>query len=180
MSRKTPIMPDEITCPHCKARAVKPPAIGEADYLWCQPPDDGPLVVPCPNCGNEYRPRRGGRRSDLGDQYFRSSWEANYARYLTFLEKLGEIDRWEYEPDTFEFHGIKRGTRFYTPDFKVWEDGEFEYFEIKGYMDAKSRTKLKRMGKYHPDVKINLIGADEYRALARDVEPLIPGWESRS
>jgi len=45
MSRKTPIMPDEITCPHCRARAVKPPARGEADYLWYQPPDDGPIAA---------------------------------------------------------------------------------------------------------------------------------------
>src|SRR5215471_1288173 len=66
----------------------------------------------------------GGRRKDLDDRYFRSSWEANYARYLNFLKSRGEIHDWQYESNTFWFHKIKRGTRSYTPDFKVWQTPE--------------------------------------------------------
>ena len=123
---------------------------------------------------------RGGRRDDLEGLYLRSSWEANYARYLNFLLEHGDIAAWEYEPDTFEFEGIKRGTRFYTPDFKITNaNGGIEYHEIKGYMDSRSRTQLKRMAKYHPDIKVVLIDKDAYYAIARDVSALIPEWERR-
>ena len=60
---------------------------------------------------------RGGKRADLANRYFRSSWEAKWARYLNWLASLHEIWGWEYEPQTFEFVEIKKGTRFYTPDF---------------------------------------------------------------
>ena len=51
---------------------------------------------------------RGGIRKDLGI-YVRSSWEANYARYLNFLKKSGAILRWEFEPTEFEFTKINAG-----------------------------------------------------------------------
>lgn len=123
---------------------------------------------------------RGGKREDLGGLFVRSSWEANYARYLNWLVELGEIESWEYEPETFEFEGIKRGTRFYTPDFKIHnKNGTVEWHEVKGYMDAKSRTKLKRMAKYYPDIKIVLVDKEVYYAIASKVKGIIPGWESR-
>jgi len=120
----------------------------------------------------------GGKRADLGNMYFRSSWEANYARYLNFLKKNGSIVNWEYEPDTFEFENIKRGTRFYTPDFKIWLiNGYVEYHEIKGYMDTKSKTRHKRMSKYFPDVKIEMIDKDRYSILQKQLKNIIPNWE---
>lgn len=119
-----------------------------------------------------------GKREDLNGLYVRSSWEANYARYLNWLVSIGQIARWEYEPDTFEFTAIKRGTRSYTPDFKVYEnDGRVAYHEVKGWMDQPSRTRLERMARYYPDVQIVLIDAPVYRALARDVRRLIANWE---
>ncbi len=121
---------------------------------------------------------RGGKRDDLGGIYFRSAWEANWARYLNWLQNLGEIRRWEYEPQTFEFHRIKRGSRFYTPDFLVEnKDGSREYHEIKGYMTPEARTKLKRMSKYYPEVKIVLVDRKTYLPIARQMRGLIPGWE---
>lgn len=119
----------------------------------------------------------GGKRPDLNDQYFRSAWEANYARYLNFLIATEAISHWEYEPDTFEFLKIKRGTRFYTPDFKVFDlDGSHEYHEIKGYMDKKSLTQLKRMRKYFPEETVIVIGKDEYRSIKKWAS-MIPNWE---
>lgn len=121
---------------------------------------------------------RGGRRDDLGGRYFRSSWEANWARYLNWLKSIGEIVDWEYESETFEFKTIKRGNRFYTPDFKIAnKDGSIQYDEVKGYMDAKSRTKLRRMEKYYPKVKIVLVDEDAYYAVAKQVRNFIPNWE---
>lgn len=124
------------------------------------------------------RPSKAGYREDLGNIYFRSAWEANYARYLNWLIEKGQINRWEYESDTFWFDKIKRGVRSYKPDFKVWDRPESDpyYVEVKGWMDAKSKTKLKRMTKYHPDVRVDLFGAKEYRALKK-WSNLIPGWE---
>lgn len=122
---------------------------------------------------------RGGKRPDLGNQYFRSSWEANWARYLNWLRDQGEIEWWEYEADTFEFP-VKRGSRFYTPDFKIKNaDGTIEYHEVKGYMDQRSRTKLRRMAKYYPDTPLILIDKDAYYATAKDVRAFLPNWESR-
>ena len=119
-----------------------------------------------------------GKRPDLGDLYVRSSWEANYARYLNWLVSIGEIKSWEYESEVFEFHAIKRGTRSYTPDFRVVNnDDSVEYHEVKGWMDQKSRTKLKRMAKYYPEIKIVLIDEDVYKKLASDVRMFIPEWE---
>lgn len=125
-----------------------------------------------------YSRAKAGTREDLGF-YVRSAWEANYARYLNWLVEKGEIHRYEYEPDTFWFEQIKRGTRSYTPDFKVWpktNSPEFEYHEVKGWMDQKSKTKLKRMGKYYPEVKIVLVDQAVYKAIAK-WKSLIPNWE---
>lgn len=90
--------------------------------------------------------------------YLKSSWELSYAQYLDSLVEDGKIKEWEYETDTFWFERIKRGVRSYTPDFKVEHlDGKVEYHEVKGYLDAKSKTKLKRMRIYHPDTEMILI-----------------------
>ena len=120
---------------------------------------------------------RMGKREDLNGLFVRSSWEANYARYLNWLVSLGEIDKWEYEVDTFEFP-IKRGSRFYTPDFKIFnKDGSFEYHEVKGYMDQRSATKIKRFQKYYPENKLVIIDKEIYVPLSRQLRNLIPGWE---
>lgn len=129
--------------------------------------------------GHGGRRGRGGRRDDLGGTYFRSRWEANWARYLNWLKSLGEVQSWTFEPKTFEFTSVKRGGRFYTPDFLVINrDGRAEYHEIKGYMDPRSATKLKRMAKYFPQVKIILIDKAAYRDMAKKVAALLPGWET--
>lgn len=122
----------------------------------------------------------GGKRSDLGGQYFRSSWEANYARYLNFLVQQKAILRWEYEPRTFEFP-VKRGTRFYTPDFLVYTtSGATEWHEVKGWMTQQSQTALKRFTKYYPAETLVLIDADVYRGIAATAAAFIPEWETKS
>lgn len=126
---------------------------------------------------NSYSRAKGGRRIDLNNSYFRSAWEANYARYLNWLLQRGEIDEWKYEPETFWFEKIKRGTRSYTPDFRIVEHGRVHFVEIKGWMDAKSKTKLQRMRKYFPDTEIRILGEADYRRLKAGVGGLIPCWE---
>lgn len=120
-----------------------------------------------------------GKRKDLDNMYFRSRWEANVARYLNFLKKHGKIHKWEYETEEFEFHKIKRGNRFYRIDFKIWdnEGSEPYYWEVKGYLDPSSKTKLKRMAKYYPHIKIHVIGKKEYNGI-KQWAGIISGWES--
>lgn len=110
-------------------------------------------------------------------KYYRSQWELNYAYYLEWLRKNNQIKSWEHEPETFWFDGVKRGTCSYLPDFKVTENnGDISFHEVKGWMDDRSKTKLKRMEKYHPSVKLILIDSKAYRRLEKDVKGLIGEW----
>lgn len=109
--------------------------------------------------------------------YFRSLWEVNYARYLEWLKQNQLILDWQFEADTFWFHAIKRGVCSYLPDFKVIEnDGSIVYHEVKGYMDSKSKTKLKRMAKYYPSVKIVVIDSYAYHLIKKKVYGIVD-WE---
>ena len=124
---------------------------------------------------------KSGKRIDLDNRFFRSSWEANYARYLNFLIQHNEIMKWEYEVDTFQFTTIKRGTRFYTPDFKVYSlNGSYCYHEVKGWMDDKSKTKLSRMKKFYPDEKVIIIDGTWFKKNGKKLSPIIPFWEKPS
>jgi len=131
----------------------------------------------------EMRPKysrcRAGKRPDLGDVYFRSSWEANYARYLNWRKGRGDITGWEYESKTFVFEKIGRGTRAYTPDFRIdLKGGGHEWHEVKGWMDQKSRTRLDRMAKYYPEERVVVIGASWFKDAKRNgVSHSITGWE---
>lgn len=111
-------------------------------------------------------------------KYYRSRWEANYARYLEWLKSRGEISDWKHEPETFWFEAIKRGVRSYLPDFRVWENnGSSRLHEVKGWMDDRSKTTLKRMAKYHPSETIILIEKKAYEGIQKSISPLIPDWE---
>lgn len=119
------------------------------------------------NKSNNYsRTKKGWLELDGKKYYLRSSWEFEYAYYLDYLKKQGEIKEWEYEVDTFWFENIKRGVRSYTPDFKITNnDDSIEYHEVKGWLDAKSKTKLKRIAKYYPEVKLELIDEKRYKSI---------------
>lgn len=128
--------------------------------------------------GNVYSRTKSGKRADLGGKFFRSAWEANYARYLNWLLSQGTIKSWEYEPQTFVFHGIKRGTLSYLPDFKViMPDDSIEWHEVKGWMDDKSKTKLKRFAKYYPKEKLVLIDQRQYKSIAKWARIISEFWE---
>ena len=119
-----------------------------------------------------------GKRKDLNNMFFRSSWEANYARYLNWLKEKKFIKDWEYEPKTFIFTEIQLGTRSYKPDFLVTENnGDKAWHEVKGWMDSKSKIKLKRMKKYYPEEKIILIDGDAYKSIKQKMSRIIENWE---
>ena len=119
-----------------------------------------------------------GYRDDIPGVFFRSRWEANYARYLAHQVNVGLIERWAHEPTTFWFTKIKRGVVSYKPDFIVVDaSGRSFYVEVKGWMDPKSKTKLKRMAKYFPEIDLRLVDEKDYRKLEKEIGSSIPGWE---
>lgn len=128
---------------------------------------------------NAYSRCKGGYREDIPGMYFRSAWEANYARYLNKLMAMKVVESWAYEPKTFWFDGIKRGVMSYKPDFCVVYKGDPKevYVEIKGWQTPKDRTKWRRMAKYHPEIKLEIVGEKQYLALKRKWANAIPNWE---
>lgn len=131
---------------------------------------------PCPRINCSWK---AGRREIGGkNPFFRSRWEANYGRYLEWLKQRKEILEWEHEPVTFWFEGVRRGAVSYLPDFRVtYDNGQQEYHEVKGWMDARSKTKIKRMAKYWPDVKLIVIDRVGYRTLSKSMSSIIEHWE---
>lgn len=115
-------------------------------------------------------PRKGSWKqgwAEIGEKrcFFRSSWEFRFASYLEMLKRGRVILEWQYEPETFWFEGVRRGTTNYTPDFRViMADGTVEFYEVKGWMDARSRTKIKRMAKYHPEVVLRVFDKTWFKA----------------
>jgi hypothetical protein len=101
----------------------------------------------------------------------------NYARYLEFLKSINNIRDWDYETTTFWFEKIKRGVRSYKPDFQVTLlDGTTEFHEVKGWMDARSQTKINRMRIYYPNIKLIIIDQKCYKSIS-ECSRLIAGWE---
>lgn len=108
--------------------------------------------------------------------FARSSWEANVSAYFEFLKVNGNIKDWEHEPETFWFLQIKRGVRSYRPDFKITNsDSTFYYVEVKGWMDDKSKTKIKRFAKYYPEFKLDVIDLKRYNEI-KSKSGFIPNW----
>ena len=122
---------------------------------------------------------RSGHRDDIGI-FVRSSWEANYARYLNFLKQRGEVISWSYEPKRFYFNNIKRGTRSYLPDFKVlYSDGRQVWEEVKSYWTQVAKTAVKRFRKYYPEETLVIIDKDRYREIEAEFSSQIPKWEGK-
>ena len=114
----------------------------------------------------------GGKRN-----FYRSRWEYRYALYLQLMKDNNYIVDWEHEPHTFYFEGIKRGTNNYKPDFLVkFPSGKEEWYEVKGYMDSKSATKIKRMAKYHPNIVLNVVDGTWFKANGKKLKAILKGW----
>lgn len=92
-----------------------------------------------------------GKRPDCDNKFLRSSYEANFYRWIKYSHTGAKI---EYEPETFLFtpFGIKRGTLSYMPDFRItYPNGDVVLVEVKGFLTTQDATKLRRFKKYYPD-----------------------------
>ena len=114
----------------------------------------------------------------VGDKepiYFRSEWEFYYSLFLEKLKQEGKIKDWKHEPKIFWFSGIKRGVVSYLPDYLIIHlDDSEEWVECKGFMDSKSITKLARMKKYYPDIKLRLVDKAWFKQNIRACKALEP------
>lgn len=113
-----------------------------------------------------YTSAQGGFRQDLC-QYFRSNWEANFARILNLLGK-----RWTYEEKTFQLEP----SLSYTPDFYV--ECENAFYELKGRLDEKSKRQLDLMRVKYPDIIVHLIDGVKYRELRLEYRDKVE-WEGK-
>ncbi len=138
-----------------------------------------------------------GKRPDLG-LFFRSAWEANVFRYLKFTHSADTPI--EYEPQTFSFieFGVKHGAVSYTPDIKFTDlyNGAYVFYEIKGFLDAKDKSRMNKFKKYYPEefcklivvcggksktaeyfTKLGVKSIIDYNQLKKQWKDKIPNWE---
>lgn len=156
------------TCRNCD-RSYKVIRARYAESVYCSKKcfNEGSFAADAPRYENDCRWGRSGSkagmRKDIGI-YVRSSWEANYARYLNSLLNMGRIKSWQYEPKTFQFSGQPKGGRHsYTPDFCVVTNaGTRIYVEVKGWMDTKSKRAIDLMISQYPDVCLHLVLSSTY------------------
>jgi hypothetical protein len=179
-SRRVPSAHVQVTCAHCgKPFQERPCVVKRGQGRYCSRSCFAADVVTSGHLASRgFSAGKGGKRSDLDNRYFRSRWEANYARYLNWMIQRGELASWTYEPRTFEFP-VRRGSKFYTPDFYLtFPDGRTEYHEVKGYMDQVSKTKLKRMGIHYPKETVVVIDHPIYKQIHKQLSSVIAGWET--
>lgn len=107
--------------------------------------------------------KKGWREYPNGKRYYmRSLWEMRYGHYLQWLQDNKKIVEWMYEPRTFKFpkEKYKAGPFYYKPDFCVIEkDLSRTWHEVKGYMDAASKKKIKRFRIHNPNETLLIVDA---------------------
>ena len=113
---------------------------------------------------------KGGYRIDLG-HYVRSSFEANYCRFLKWLGV-----EYRYEPKRFVLT-LPNGTTTYAPDLflpalNLWR-------ELKGYMREDDALKLKLFKEQYPSEEIDLVFQTEgnWTKMTNILKNEIPNWE---
>ena len=73
--------------------------------------------------------------------------ESKYAQYLENRKLLGEIIRYDFEPESLR---LAKGC-VYMPDFRVQlANGELEFHEVKGYWMDDAKVKVKVAAQTHP------------------------------
>jgi len=178
----------------CKIVCIK---CGEA------PPKKVGKAVKVTAAANYARTKKGVRKDIHPTYSFRSATEANFARILEY-----HGIPWKYEERAFTFTGYKTRPHVYVMDFEITgkarkkkkdliEGLDLGYYEIKGYMHARSRNKLRRLRKQYPEdvertcvvvynkyKKADMEFCDKqgfryltFDALRAHYEPLIPTWE---
>lgn len=106
---------------------------------------------------------KSGFREDL-NCWFRSSWEANVARYFN----LNRID-WVYEKQYLSLASGKK----YLPDFYLPKENKF--IEVKGFFSDEAKEKIKEASTSH---NIEVISRDKYFQIEKEFSSKIKNWEN--
>jgi hypothetical protein len=115
-------------------------------------------------CSFPYYYRKSGVRSDIG-MYFRSTWEANIARFFNYIGFA-----WQYEPERFFFENMT-----YLPDFYLPHIDRF--VEVKGFWRADCRKKVDLFIKKYGKSKLWIIDSQNYNKINIMYKNIIPEWE---
>jgi len=135
----------DFFCSRSRKKDVKPQKTVPVEAI--RKPAD--LIIPKKKrgrgIGNAYQHTKTGARQDLGGVVARSTWEADTMRIL----QLWGIS-WEFEPQEFAFPLDAKGrSSMYIPDIYLPKTNEF--IEVKGMLDARGRSKLRKFKKFYPD-----------------------------
>lgn len=103
-------------------------------------------------------------REDL-NTYFRSTWEANFARTLNYSNI-----KWEYEKHRIYLSNCSYLPDFYLPDLAL-------YIEVKGARFGNKDKKLEMLYKEKPNFPIKVIDGEVYNILKKKYYTLISNWE---
>ena len=119
-------------------------------------------------------------------------WEYEPKKFYFDKERANRV--WELYKR--KLTGIREGVTNYTPDFRVQgmkmheslvQGDMFDshgigtnhfWIEVKGFMDSKDRTKLKRMSQYYPEEEIVVVDKTWFTLNMRKYRSLIPDWET--
>lgn len=108
-----------------------------------------------------------GFRKDLGI-VFRSTWEANFARILNYLNI-----NWKYESEWFDLKS-DYFTGSYCPDF-ILDDNVI--IEVKGFWDSYSRKKVKCFKANFKQYRLLTLDSDIMNSLCKLYSDKIENWE---
>ena len=95
----------------------------------------------------------GDLRCEYNNDMFRSSWEANFAKWCD----CSGI-KWAFEPKAFDVIINEKG-RTYTPDFYL---PEFDlWIEVKGWFRQKAKDKFNKFKETYPEINIELFNENK-------------------
>jgi len=114
---------------------------------------------------------RSGKRKDLWNIYFRTGFEANFARILKYLEI-----EFQYEKKVFRLSNRRR----YIADFYLPKIDK--YYELKGYPYNANENKYMLFKKDYPNIDWVFLRQDsiEWKRLNKYFKNKIKEWETKS
>lgn len=113
---------------------------------------------------------KAGKRKDLDNVYFRSTWEANFARVLRLMKV-----EYQFEPNIFWLKRSDGADISYTPDFYLSKTNE--YIEVKGYWMDDAKMKFDLFRNQYPDIKIKVVDSPKYKMYEKRFKHQIEEWE---
>jgi hypothetical protein len=103
------------------------------------------------------------RKTTLDGIEFDSQKEANHYAKLKLLQKAGEIEKIELQPEFELLPRFKKNGKTYRPiiyiaDFKVtYADGTVEVIDVKGYKTEVFRLKQKMFEYKYPEYSLKIV-----------------------